>query len=79
MKCIISTISNKNIEEGIIDRVSDYNADMKVKSGFWNYTSKSEWKNYKQKPIQKSDDGKPKKDKLVNSEKSKRYTPKKIK
>ena len=37
MKCIKST-------EGVIVRVNDSQADIKVKTGVWSYVSKSEWK-----------------------------------
>ena len=37
MKCIKS-------EQGIITRVQDKQADVKVKTGLWSYVPKSEWK-----------------------------------
>ena len=44
MKCIIAVKSTKNMEVGTIKRVDDVEAEEKVRVGFFNYISKSEWK-----------------------------------
>jgi hypothetical protein len=44
MKCIIAVKSTKNMEVGTIKRVDDLEAEEKVRVGFFNYISKSEWK-----------------------------------
>ena len=44
MKCIQSIKQTKNVELGIIKRVDDVDAEISVKSGYWKYVPKSEWK-----------------------------------
>lgn len=44
MKCIQSIKETKNVEFGTIKRVDDVDAETKVKSGYWKYVPKSEWK-----------------------------------
>ena len=44
MKCIKSVKPIKNVDSGTILRVSDVDADKKVKSGDWKFTTKSDWK-----------------------------------
>ena len=44
MKCIQSIKQTKNIELGTIKRVDEKDADSSVKSGYWKYIPKSEWK-----------------------------------
>jgi hypothetical protein len=44
MKCIQSIKQTKNIELGITKRVDDVDAESSVKSGYWKYVPKSEWK-----------------------------------
>lgn len=44
MKCIQSIKASKNIETGMVARVSEIEAESKVKSGYWKYVPKSEWK-----------------------------------
>lgn len=39
MKCIKS-------EEGVVNRIHDAQAEVRVKSGFWSYVPKSDWKSY---------------------------------
>lgn len=46
MKCIKAIKSTKNVEAGQVNRVGDADAEMKVKTGFWQYIPKSEWKAY---------------------------------
>lgn len=47
MKCIMSIKSTKNVEVGLMKRVSDKDADSEVKSGYWKYIPKSEYKKSK--------------------------------
>lgn len=49
MKCIKSIKATKNTEIGVITRIDDKEAELKVKGGYWSYISKSEWKEYKGK------------------------------
>ena len=44
MKCIKSIKALKNTESGEILRIDDVEAESKVKTGYWSYISKSEWK-----------------------------------
>lgn len=44
MKCLKAVKSSKNVEVGTIVRINDNEADAKVKTGYWTYVSKSEWK-----------------------------------
>lgn len=44
MKCIKTTKSTKNTEVGTIIRINDADAETKVKTGYWQYVPKSEWK-----------------------------------
>jgi hypothetical protein len=44
MKCIKSIKTLKNTEIGEILRIDDVEAESKVKTGYWSYISKSEWK-----------------------------------
>jgi hypothetical protein len=46
MKCIKTIKSTKNTEVGTIIRVNDADAENKVKTGYWQYVPKSEWKTY---------------------------------
>jgi len=47
MKCIKSIKATKNTEIGHITRIDDVEAEAKVKTGYWVYVPKSEWKIYK--------------------------------
>ena len=47
MKCIKSIKATKNTEIGHITRIDDVEAEAKVKTGYWAYVPKSEWKIYK--------------------------------
>lgn len=47
MKCIKSIKATKNTEIGHITRIDDVDAEAKVKTGYWAYVPKSEWKIYK--------------------------------
>ena len=49
MKCIKSIKATKNTEIGVITRIDDKEAELKVKGGYWTYIPKSEWKEYKGK------------------------------
>ena len=49
MKCIKSIKATKNTEIGVITRIDDNEAELKVKGGYWSYIPKSEWKEYKVK------------------------------
>lgn len=44
MKCVKAIKSSKNVEVGTVIRVDDQEAEMKVKTGYWQYAPKSEWK-----------------------------------
>lgn len=44
MKCIKSIKATKNTEVGHIVRIDDVEAEVKVKTGYWAYVPKSEWK-----------------------------------
>lgn len=44
MKCIKSVRTSKNVEVGTINRINDVDAELKVKSGYWMYVPKSEYK-----------------------------------
>jgi len=44
MKCIKAIKASKTIEVGTIQRVDDVEAEARVKSNYWIYISKSEWK-----------------------------------
>ena len=47
MKCIKAIKSTSNTPLGTIQRLKDKEADKKVDSGIFKYTSKSEWKQSK--------------------------------
>jgi hypothetical protein len=47
MKCIKLIKATKNTEIGLITRIDDKEAELKIKSGYWSYIPKSEWKEYK--------------------------------
>lgn len=47
MKCLKAIKPTKNVQVGKIVRVDDKEADLKVKDGYWEYTSKSEWRKSK--------------------------------
>lgn len=53
MKCIKSVRTSKNVEVGTINRINDVDAELKVKSGYWMYVPKSEYKktNVTLKPV----------------------------
>jgi hypothetical protein len=44
MKCVKSIKSTKNTEIGIIVRIDNNEAESRVKSGYWKYIPKNEWK-----------------------------------
>jgi hypothetical protein len=44
MKCIKSIKALKNTEIGEILRIDDVEAESKVRTGYWSYISKTEWK-----------------------------------
>jgi hypothetical protein len=50
MKCVKSIKSTKNVEVGTIKRINDRDADSEVKSGYWKYIPKSEYKSVTRKP-----------------------------
>lgn len=50
MKCIKSIKATKNTEVGHITRIDDIEAEAKVKTGYWAYVPKSEWKLATRKP-----------------------------
>ena len=46
MKCIKAIKSSKSVEVGTVNRVDDTEAETRVKTGYWAYAPKSEWKTY---------------------------------
>jgi hypothetical protein len=44
MKCIKAVKSLKNYEIGDVVRINNVEAEEKVRTGYWQYASKSEWK-----------------------------------
>lgn len=44
MKCIQSIKQTKTVELGEVKRTNDADAEVSVKSGYWKYVPKSEWK-----------------------------------
>jgi hypothetical protein len=46
MKCIISTKSTKHVSVGDVKRVDNDEATTMVSSGYWKYTSKTEFRKY---------------------------------
>lgn len=55
MKCIKCIKVAKGYELDEIRRVSDIDADEKVKGGFWKFIPKSEWKGTLKKAVVKND------------------------
>ena len=53
MKCIKSIKPTKNTEVGQIVRIDDIEAESKVKTGYWAYVAKSEWKSLRGKKVVK--------------------------
>jgi hypothetical protein len=51
MKCIKSIKPTKNTEVGQIVRIDDIEAESKVKTGYWAYVAKSEWKSARGKKV----------------------------
>jgi hypothetical protein len=47
MKCIKSIKPTKNTEVGVIVRIDEIEAETKVKTGYWSYVPKSEYKAWK--------------------------------
>lgn len=47
MKCIKSIKATKNTDVGVLVRTSDLEAESKVKTGYWAYAPKSEYKAWK--------------------------------
>lgn len=44
MKCIKAIKPTKNTEVGTMTRINDVDAELKVKTGFWSYIPKTEYK-----------------------------------
>jgi hypothetical protein len=71
MKCIKAIKPQKNVEVGDIQRINDVDAEYKVKTGYWEYVSKTEWRKWKTPPQEEKTEvektpkmnAKPKKDK----------------
>ena len=51
MKCIKSIKPTKNTEVGQIVRIDDIEAESKVRTGYWAYVAKSEWKSSRGKKV----------------------------
>jgi hypothetical protein len=47
MKCIKSIKATKNTEVGVVVRIDEFEAENKVKTGYWAYAPKSEYKAWK--------------------------------
>ena len=47
MKCIKSIKATKNTEVGVYVRTTELEAETKVKTGYWTYAPKSEYKSWK--------------------------------
>lgn len=47
MKCIKTIKPTKSREVGEFLRIDDVEAESKVRTGYWAYVSKSQWKEYK--------------------------------
>lgn len=45
MKCIKAIKSQKTAEIGDMARINDVDAEIRVRTGYWKYIPKSEWKN----------------------------------
>jgi hypothetical protein len=69
MKCIKSIKELKQIKLGLIRRINDKEAESDVKSGYWMYIPKSEWKTYNKESKNNS--------KIESVEKTKVIKPKK--
>jgi hypothetical protein len=69
MKCIKAIKASKTIEAGTIQRVDDVEAEARVKSNYWIYISKSEWKSTQPKEESKVVDIKVEQPVLTVSEK----------
>lgn len=54
MKCIQLIKQMKTVDLGEIKRVDDSDAEVSVKSGYWKYVPKSEWKK-QNKPLKVND------------------------
>ena len=79
MKCIKAIRSSKNHEVGDIIRIDDVESEIKVKGGFWVYTSKTEWKKSK-KPVEVKTIVEPKtKEEIIPGQGAQRIPPKKEK
>lgn len=46
MKCLKAIKPTKHIEVGTVKRVDDFEAPSMVATGYWGYTSKTEYKKY---------------------------------
>lgn len=53
MKCIQSIKATKNVQTGTVVRISEIEAESQVKSGYWKYVPKSEWKSLTRKKVEK--------------------------
>jgi len=58
MKCIKAIKASKKAEAGTIQRVDDVEAEARVKSTYWTYISKAEWKATQPKEEPKVETGK---------------------
>jgi hypothetical protein len=52
MKCIQSIKATKNVQVGTVVRISEIEAESQVKSGYWKYAPKSEWKSSTRKKVE---------------------------
>jgi hypothetical protein len=57
MKCIKAIKSLKHSEVGDIVRINNVEAEEKVRTGYWEYTAKSEWKGKLNSNIEKTKTG----------------------
>jgi hypothetical protein len=57
MKCIKAIKSLKHTDVGDIVRIDNVEAEEKVRTGYWEYTAKSEWKGKLNSNIEKTKSG----------------------
>lgn len=71
MKCVKSIKSTKNTEVGVIVRIDNNEAETRVKSGYWKYIPKNEWKESTR--VNKTKDEQSKEKYITNVESTKEY------
>ena len=79
MKCVQSIKATKQVEVGEIKRVTDKEAESDVKSGYWKYIPKNEWKSKTRKTKTVDEKGREKQPETVGDSKESNKTNKKSK